>query len=123
MSTDNQIQQFFKPNHWETEKSYIGDSWWYGRTLSQVAAKVIEIDLQSLDLSVSPWEMSTIADFVAHSFDVQKCDYEYPIIMSPDGWIMNGWHRVVKALLEDKKTITAHRIVALPQPDGKRETI
>jgi len=34
--------------------------------------------------------------------------------LDPDGFIMDGWHRVVKALVEGRQTIKAVRFETLP---------
>ena len=48
---------------------------------------------------------------------MQQVDLSYPIIQAPDGWIMDGYHRIAKAILEGKTTIKAVRLPALPEPD------
>lgn len=47
----------------------------------------------------------------------QEVDTAYPIIVGPDGRVMDGRHRVVRALLEHRPTIAAYRLRALPPPD------
>ena len=34
------------------------------------------------------------------------------------GYIADGWHRVIKALVEGRQTIKAIRIQEMPEPDG-----
>jgi len=41
----------------------------------------------------------------------------YPIILAPDGRVMDGMHRVVRALLEGLPTIAAVRFDVHPEPD------
>ncbi len=45
-----------------------------------------------------------------------EADLAYPIILDPYGRIMDGMHRVVKALTEGRKTILAYRLSELPPP-------
>lgn len=46
-----------------------------------------------------------------------ECDLAYPIILSSDGRIMDGMHRVCKALLENRTEIDAVRFRHDPEPD------
>ena len=48
-------------------------------------------------------------------------DMSYPIIMDDEGFIMDGWHRVAKALLEGRETIKAVRFENTPAPDYVKE--
>lgn len=52
-----------------------------------------------------------------HAKLIQETDLEYPIILSADGGVMDGMHRVCKALLEDRTTISAVQFEEDPVPD------
>ncbi len=116
-----EIEKFLGKNNWDEEKSALEKRWWYIKNLAGLPAVDCEIDLMSLDISVMPWELTTIGDFIGHTLDIQKCDDRFPIIVTPQGWIMNGWHRVVKAILAGKIKIKAVRLIELPEPDGVNE--
>jgi ParB-like chromosome segregation protein Spo0J len=45
---------------------------------------------------------------------VQETSFEHPVIMDPSGFIVDGWHRVTKALLEGRDTIPAVRFKEMP---------
>ena len=47
---------------------------------------------------------------------VQACDLHYPIILSSDGRLMDGMHRVCKAYLEGRKTIEVVQFKIDPDP-------
>jgi hypothetical protein len=47
-------------------------------------------------------------------------DLQYPIILSSDGRVMDGMHRVAKALLEGHATIRAVQFVTDPPPQFVR---
>jgi hypothetical protein len=53
---------------------------------------------------------------------VQDTSLEYPIILSSDGRVMDGMHRVVKALVQGLESIEAVRFTVDPGPDyvGRR---
>jgi hypothetical protein len=59
----------------------------------------------------------TCRDLVSHMQLVNATDLRYPIILSPDGRIMDGMHRVAKALLRGDSTIMAIRVQTMPEPD------
>lgn len=48
---------------------------------------------------------------------IGETDLNFPIILSSDGRIMDGMHRVAKALLEGRRTIEAVRFRQDPEPD------
>lgn len=48
---------------------------------------------------------------------IGETDLNFPIILSSDGRIMDGMHRVAKALLEGRGTIEAVRFRQDPEPD------
>lgn len=59
----------------------------------------------------------TIRAIVEHAKLIREADLGYPIILSSDGRVMDGMHRVAKALLEGEKTIEAVRFDEDPAPD------
>ena len=52
-----------------------------------------------------------------HLVLVQETDLTHPIILCQDGRLMDGMHRVVKALLEGRDSIEAVRLIPTPAPD------
>lgn len=59
----------------------------------------------------------TVRAVVDHLRLVHEADPSYPIIVDPDGGVMDGMHRVAKALLAGHATIAARRLAVLPDPD------
>lgn len=55
-----------------------------------------------------------IAHHVRRALDV---DTSHPIIMCQQGFIMDGWHRVLRALMDGKETIKAVRFAETPPHD------
>ena len=62
-------------------------------------------------------EPPTVRTVVEHFRLVQEVDPQYPIILGPDNRVMDGMHRVARALLEGRTTISAVRFPTLPDPD------
>jgi hypothetical protein len=52
-----------------------------------------------------------------HARRIRDADPAYPVILSADGRLMDGGHRVAKAYLEDRATIAAVRFEVDPEPD------
>lgn len=81
-----------------------------------------DIELRSLDLSADVWETcKSMYGFARHAKACNDVDLKYPIILNEDGSILDGWHRVVKALLIGAKTIKAVRFEEEPKCDYFKE--
>lgn len=59
----------------------------------------------------------TCRELAEHLRLVQEADLGYPIILSADGRVMDGMHRVVKAVLENRANIEAVQFDQDPEPD------
>ncbi|MFL6241311.1 MAG: hypothetical protein ACJ735_17650 [Actinomycetes bacterium] len=59
----------------------------------------------------------TVRSIVEHVRLINDADLSHPIIIDPDGRLMDGMHRVAKALLLGRATIAAKRLPVLPEPD------
>ena len=72
----------------------IDDNWWYAHESEPTVRSIVE-----------------------HVRLMNEVDLAYPIIVDPAGRLMDGMHRVAKALLLGHTTISAKRLPALPEPD------
>lgn len=59
----------------------------------------------------------TWRSIVEHVRLIGETDLSYPIILSSEGRVMDGMHRVAKALLEDQETIEVVQFSQDPTPD------
>ena len=59
----------------------------------------------------------TCRDVVEHALLIQQADLSFPVILSNDGRVMDGMHRVAKALLQGHSHIEAVRFAFDPEPD------
>ena len=59
----------------------------------------------------------TCRDIVDHARLISDCDLAYPVILSADGRVMDGMHRICKALLQGDDSIAAVRFLHDPEPD------
>ncbi|HJE03850.1 MAG TPA: hypothetical protein K8U92_08240 [Aliarcobacter thereius] len=81
-----------------------------------------EIPLSSIkELDETYWydidNSPTCRSVAEHMILVQEADLKYPIIICPEGKIIDGMHRVVKAYLNNQKSIFSYRLKKMPKPD------
>ena len=62
-------------------------------------------------------ERPTCRRVLDHLRLIEATDLSYPIILGADGRVMDGMHRVAKALLQGRKEIEAVRFERDPEPD------
>jgi disulfide oxidoreductase YuzD len=97
--------------------SRLGDQCWSIARLIALSKDfpIIEIPLCHLDISHSYKEVR-LRDMVMHMQAVNNADLAFPIILDEDGEIMDGRHRIMKAILQGKKNIKAVRFETNPCP-------
>ena len=59
----------------------------------------------------------TCRNIALHARLIDETDLKHPIILSQDGGVMDGMHRVCKALNEGRDTILAVQFEHDPEPD------
>lgn len=64
---------------------------------------------------------NTLMSFIEHFKRVNEADLSFPIILSPDNVILDGRHRLAKAIIEEKKYIKAMRFDKMPDIGEKIE--
>jgi len=62
-------------------------------------------------------EPATCRAVTVHAKLIEETDLAYPIILSASGRVMDGMHRVCKALLKDMATVNAVQFTHDPEPD------
>lgn len=103
----------------ENTYSHNGKVW----TVTNLIARAK--DLEPFDLPLAAIYLGTevwtpegspfgLAYHMRRALDV---DTNYPVIMSEEGFIMDGWHRVLRALIDGKPTIKAVRFNKTPPHD------
>ena len=82
-----------------------------------------KVDLSSIqEIDENFWfgdksEKPTCRAIVEHMRLIEEADLSHPIILSSEGGVMDGMHRVAKALLEGKEKIDAIQFIKDPEPD------
>lgn len=59
----------------------------------------------------------TCRQVVEHARLMGEADLHFPVILSSDGRVMDGMHRICKALLQGQPAIEAVRFLNDPEPD------
>lgn len=82
----------------------------------------IELPLSTIrEVDESYWfstgEDPTCRAVMEHARLIAAADLSYPIILASDGRVMDGMHRVLKAILEGRHTIEAVQFNTDPAPD------
>jgi hypothetical protein len=80
-----------------------------------------EVALQQLGELDRPWsgdgEAQTWREMLAHIRLIHEADLSFPIILAANGEVMDGRHRIAKAALEGRTTISAVQFTEDPPPD------
>jgi len=76
---------------------------------------VMEIPIDHLNVFYTYKEL-TLREMVMHMRAVNEADLTKPIILDEDGELMDGRHRIMKAILTGEKTIKAVRFDENPSP-------
>jgi len=72
------------------------------------------------ELDESFWfegESPTCREVAVHARLIAETDLKYPIILSAEGRVMDGMHRVCKAFINNSDTLSAVQFAANPAPD------
>lgn len=108
------IKSFASP---DSQMCRVGNHSWSVSRLFELSKdlKVMNVPLDHLNVFNS-YESLTLRDMVMHMNAINDADLEYPIILDEDGDIMDGRHRIMKAMLIGAKTIKAVRFEENPNP-------
>ena len=102
---------------------------WYTERLWRLAEKLppFEISVGGVpELDQNCWfdgREPTLRRVAEHCARINDADLSKPIILNADGSLMDGGHRVCKALLEGRNTIRAVQFRVMPEPDEVHSAI
>lgn len=77
--------------------------------------EVMDVPLRHLNM-YSLYEKITLREMAGHVFAVNNADLKYPIILDEDGDLMDGRHRLMKAIINNEETIKVVRFDTNPEP-------
>ncbi len=63
------------------------------------------------------WKLTKVRDYCVHFERVRDADITIPIILRNDGCIMDGYHRIIKALTMGISYLPARQFEVNPKPD------
>ena len=66
-------------------------------------------------------KQSPLREIAKHSRRINDASLDIPIILNDDGSLMDGGHRLCKALLEGHQFTRAIQFAAMPELDGIHE--
>ncbi len=96
---------------------------WRDSTLIEAARglPVKSFEIGELFDEMIRWKITNLRDYVVHFKRVLNADLSIPIILNEKGYPMDGWHRIIKALAENKKVLPSKQFIEDPQPDFRNE--
>ena len=96
---------------------YIENLWELSKDLQIFEYEILSFEGFDEDFWFGDRLKPTIKAVIEHHHKILNANYNYPIIISEDGLIMDGVHRICRAYIEGRKTIPAVRFVKNPEPD------
>ena len=73
-----------------------------------------DMPLACFNLNVQPLTLKNLADFIFHVKRGNNTDMDYPVIFDNEGQLADGYHRIIRAILNGKATIKAYRLPSMP---------
>jgi hypothetical protein len=58
--------------------------------------------------------LPTCRAIAEHARDIYEADLGYPIILSPTGEVLDGWHRICKAFVQGIEELNAVQLTTMP---------
>jgi hypothetical protein len=110
-------------NFWPGDRGL--DAWDVDR-LIRLSAELPVVDMPLVDigeLDTSYWSTAeagrplTVREIVSHAALIQDVDLAYPVILAANGRVMDGMHRIARALLDRDAAVKAVRFEHDPEPD------
>lgn len=102
---DGKRHLWYTERLWELSKEFT--PFWI--SLNEIA----ELDSDCWFGSTEP----TLREVANHADRIAKADLSYPIILNDDGSLMDGGHRVCKALINGQTSILAVKFSEMPTSD------
>ena len=95
-----------------------GKRWFISRLIDKAKDMPVQtMPMSALNVHRLVPDIDNMKSFVSHIQAVLDADLSYPIILDDDGYVMDGSHRIAKALLEGRETISFVRFEETPYPD------
>ena len=105
--------------HWVS----LGERAWYVETIWRAAADLPAQDVRVADIREVDEDCwfhggpATVRADVEHARSLLDADVSRPVILAADGQVLDGMHRIAKAILDGRETVRAQRLLEDPAPD------
>jgi hypothetical protein len=99
-----------------------GRAFWETERLWRLAAglPVVDVAIDAIpEFDQNCWfrDPPTCREVAKHTRQILDADLGFPVILSADGRLMDGGHRLARAWLEGRATVKAQRFERDPEPD------
>ena len=109
------IVDWIKP---DTQMARLGRNHWSVPRLFELSRNLPVMDVVIDHMSTYfIYEKLTLREMIGHMKAVEAADLSYPIILDEDGELMDGRHRLMRAIMLGHVTIKAVRFDENPSPD------
>lgn len=101
----------------DEQMAHLGKNKWRVSRLIELAKAlpVMDIPLDHLNVYYT-YDSLTLRELVMHMKAAEDADLSFPIILDEDGDVMDGRHRIMKAIWKEEKSIKAVRFQENPAP-------
>lgn len=108
------VKEFAKP---DVQMATLGYHSWHVPRLFELSKnlEVMDVPLDHIGMNYV-YENINLRSLAGHMKAVNEADLSYPIILDEDGEILDGRHRLMKAILIGIPTIKAVRFETNPRP-------
>jgi hypothetical protein len=96
---------------------FVERLWYLARDLPVQQVPIDQIAEFDQDCWFGPTTHPTCRAVAEHSRRILDADLRYPIILSAEGYLMDGGHRIAKAYLLQHTTVSAVQFPCDPEPD------
>lgn len=59
----------------------------------------------------------TVRKVIEHARLISEVDTSYPVLLGPDGRVMDGMHRIARLIMDGQASVKARRFNVIPEPD------
>lgn len=91
--------------------------WRLAQDLPRFKYQVSSFDKFEDDIWFGGYKTPSIKNVLNHMERINKADLDYPIILSEEGLVMDGVHRILRAHLEGLEWLQAVQFEQNPKPD------
>ena len=87
------------------------------RAAENLPTTIYHIDREAVLEEMVMWQIKNFFDFLVHFRRVMEADLSVPLIVRSDGYVMDGWHRIVNAVYKGISELPEKRFINNPEPD------